>query len=125
MRPIVSVFRTSGRQESTMKRSSVQRFSYLLFAPFLVTLLLLPAGCDQPQKKKDGGTKVFQIGMSQCNLREPWRGQMETDILRAAKEHDNVHVIFKDEQNDTLRDDSKITSTICYTPRVDALGGLR
>jgi ribose transport system substrate-binding protein len=44
----------------------------------------------------------FVIGMSQCNLGEPWRVQMNADIARAAGQHPNVRVIYKDAQNDAL-----------------------
>jgi ribose transport system substrate-binding protein len=43
------------------------------------------------------------IGMSQCNLGEPWRVQMNADIRKAAAEHPELTVIFKDAQNDTLK----------------------
>ncbi|HRZ81604.1 MAG TPA: substrate-binding domain-containing protein [Candidatus Hydrogenedentes bacterium] len=46
--------------------------------------------------------KTFVIGMSQCNLGEPWRVQMNKDIEAAAKAHDTLKVVFKDAQNDTL-----------------------
>lgn len=42
------------------------------------------------------------IGMSQCNLGEPWRVQMNEDIAAAAAAHPELQVIFKDAQNDTL-----------------------
>ena len=40
--------------------------------------------------------------MSQCNLGEPWRVQMNADIKAAAAKHPELKVIFKDAQNDTL-----------------------
>jgi ribose transport system substrate-binding protein len=43
------------------------------------------------------------IGMSQCNLGEPWRVQMNADIKAAADKHENLRVVFKDAQNDTLK----------------------
>jgi ribose transport system substrate-binding protein len=46
---------------------------------------------------------VFTLGMSQCNLGEPWRVQMNADIRAAAERHPNLRVIFKDAQNDTLK----------------------
>lgn len=49
------------------------------------------------------GQRTFVIGMSQCNLGEPWRVQMNADIEAAAKKYPNLRVIFKDAQNDTLR----------------------
>lgn len=51
------------------------------------------------------GTKEdpWIIGMSQCNLGEPWRVQMNADIKRAAAAFDTIQVEFKDAQNDSLR----------------------
>lgn len=44
-----------------------------------------------------------KIGMSQCNLGEPWRVQMNADVKKAADEHaDQLEVIYKDAQNDSL-----------------------
>ena len=45
----------------------------------------------------------WTIGMSQCNLGEPWRVQMNADIRKAAAEHPELTVVFKDAQNDTLK----------------------
>jgi ribose transport system substrate-binding protein len=45
----------------------------------------------------------FTIGMSQCNLGEPWRVQMNADVKAAADQHDNLGVVYKDAQNDTLK----------------------
>jgi ribose transport system substrate-binding protein len=45
---------------------------------------------------------VRLIGMSQCNLGEPWRVQMNADIARAAAAHPNLKIVFKDAQNDSL-----------------------
>ena len=42
------------------------------------------------------------IGMSQCNLGEPWRVQMNKDVEEAAAEHPEVTLVSKDAQNDTL-----------------------
>lgn len=47
--------------------------------------------------------KAYTIGMSQCNLGEPWRVQMNADIRTAAAKHPSLEVVFKDAQNDTLR----------------------
>ncbi len=52
--------------------------------------------------------KVFTIGMSQCNLGEPWRVQMNADIKKAADTHPNLKVVYKDAQNDTLKQVSQI-----------------
>jgi ribose transport system substrate-binding protein len=52
------------------------------------------------------------IGMSQCNLGEPWRVQMNADIRKAAEAHPEIEVVFKDAQNDTLRQRSQIEEFI-------------
>jgi ribose transport system substrate-binding protein len=46
--------------------------------------------------------------MSQCNLGEPWRVQMNADIRKAAAGHPELTVIFKDAQNDNLRQVSHV-----------------
>jgi ribose transport system substrate-binding protein len=48
------------------------------------------------------------IGMSQCNLGEPWRVQMNADLAAAAKKHPNVTLVFKDAQNDSLRQRAEV-----------------
>jgi ribose transport system substrate-binding protein len=55
---------------------------------------------------KHGGR--WTIGMSQCNLGEPWRVQMNADIRKAAEAHSEIEIIFKDAQNDTLRQRAQI-----------------
>jgi ribose transport system substrate-binding protein len=51
---------------------------------------------EAPAKSK------WTIGMSQCNLGEPWRVQMNQDIKLAAEQHPEIRMIFKDAQNDSL-----------------------
>lgn len=63
-----------------------------------------PEGAPAPS----AGPKVTLIGMSQCNLGEPWRVQMNADIERAAKQHANLRVIYKDAQNDSLRQRAQV-----------------
>jgi ribose transport system substrate-binding protein len=46
--------------------------------------------------------------MSQCNLGEPWRVQMNSDIRKAAEAHPELAVVFKDAQNDNLRQSAHI-----------------
>jgi ribose transport system substrate-binding protein len=50
----------------------------------------------------------WTIGMSQCNLGEPWRVQMNADIRNAAEKHPELTVFFKDAQNDNLRQTAHI-----------------
>lgn len=47
--------------------------------------------------------KQWTIGMSQCNLGEPWRVQMNADLKKAADAHPELRMIIKDAQNDTLK----------------------
>jgi ribose transport system substrate-binding protein len=60
-----------------------------------------------PPPEKNSG-KSWTIGMSQCNLGEPWRVQMNADIKAAADKHPDLTVVFKDAQNDTLRQRAQI-----------------
>ncbi len=52
--------------------------------------------------------KSFTIGMSQCNLGEPWRVQMNADIKKSAAAHPELKLIYKDAQNDTLKQRAQI-----------------
>lgn len=86
-----------------MTRVSITRWQVILF--LACTPLL---GCGQPtspssSRSANADTKVYKVGMSQCNLGEPWRVQMNADIQAAADKHDELEVIFKDAQNDTLK----------------------
>lgn len=78
-----------------------------------VLLVLGVAGCGG--KESSGGEEATPaapkrviVGMSQCNLGEPWRVQMNEDIARAAGLHPEIEVLFKDAQNDTLTQRSHI-----------------
>lgn len=86
--------------------------SIQLGAMLLAFCAVVFTGC-----KKSGGTadenstsspKQFVIGMSQCNLGEPWRVQMNADIAAAAAKHPELKVIFKDAQNDTLQQRAQV-----------------
>jgi ribose transport system substrate-binding protein len=68
-------------------------------------------GCrqDVPAKPVEKEAKTrFTIGMSQCNLGEPWRVQMNADVKAAADTHPELTMVFKDAQNDTLRQRSHV-----------------
>jgi ribose transport system substrate-binding protein len=92
----------------------------------LVLCLGLICGCSEnssptssannsaPQSKN-----ALTIGVSQCNLGEPWRVQMNSDIAAAAKKHPELNVVFKDAQNDTLRQRSQIEEFV--TTKVDLI----
>jgi len=62
-----------------------------------------PAASAAGAKKHKGTPEdPFIVGMSQCNLGEPWRAQMNDDVRKAGEKHPNLKVIFKDAQNDSL-----------------------
>jgi ribose transport system substrate-binding protein len=73
----------------------------------------LLAGCgksepnDQSKPPQAGVAKSaksrYKIGMSQCNLGEPWRVEMNAQIKAASDKHPNLQLEFKDAQNDTLK----------------------
>jgi ribose transport system substrate-binding protein len=50
--------------------------------------------------------------MSQCNLGEPWRVQMNADIRKAAEAHPELNIVFKDAQNNTLTQRAQIEEFI-------------
>ena len=82
-------------------------------AYFLTAMLVIAAvtGCskkDTPKEKESGWT----IGMSQCNLGEPWRVQMNADVKAAADQRADMKVIFKDAQNDTLKQQAQVEEFI-------------
>lgn len=76
----------------------------------LLCLLLVASVAVQAATPKKGDK--FIIGMSQCNLGEPWRVQMNADIRKAAEAEPTIQVIFKDAQNDTLKQRAQIEEFI-------------
>ena len=77
-----------------------------------MALMLFVCGCRTDPDSNSAGTAKppaqgdqpnWTIGMSQCNLGEPWRVQMNADVKAAADSIDEVEVVFKDAQNDTLK----------------------
>src|SRR5262245_51108373 len=77
---------------------------------WLVAALLLITGCgpsDSTSTPKGTTEKKakssYTIGMSQCNLGEPWRVEMNAQVKAAADKHPNLQVIFKNAENDSLK----------------------
>jgi ribose transport system substrate-binding protein len=52
------------------------------------------------------------IGMSQCNLGEPWRVQMNADIKAAAAKHPELEVIYKDAQNQSTTQQAQVSEFV-------------
>jgi len=70
----------------------------------LITCALLITACSKKEQPAAEQSKAkWTIGMSQCNLGEPWRVQMNADVKKAADAHPEIKVVFKDAQNDTLK----------------------
>src|SRR5208282_2834299 len=90
------------------------------YAPIILTALVLVtaliSGCRKPvgsststiTSTNNVASHPFVIGMSQCNLGEPWRVQMNADIRAAAAKYPELEVVFKDAQNDTLQQRAQV-----------------
>jgi ribose transport system substrate-binding protein len=63
------------------------------------------SGCGKKQTASTGTTGAAKakwvIGMSQCNLAEPYRVQQNKDIAEEAAKHPEIRVVFKDAQNNS------------------------
>jgi ribose transport system substrate-binding protein len=86
-----------------------------IFLNCLALGFALLGGCSEKSPPRDlandaapPSQKAFAVGMSQCNLGEPWRVQMNSDIAAASKKHPELNVVFKDAQNDTLKQRAQI-----------------
>ncbi len=72
----------------------------VFIAALALGALVALAGCGTRQSgTKEPGKQEYIIGMSQCNLGEPWRTQMNADIKAAAEKHPEIKMIWKDAQN--------------------------
>ena len=56
--------------------------------------------------------KHFVIGMSQCNLGEPWRVQMNADIKAAAEKHPEITMKWSDASNKTETQQAQVREFI-------------
>jgi len=78
-------------------------------------LLLLPAGCGGEEGGRGaagGDGPRWIVGMSQCNLGEPWREQMNSDIRQAAKAHPELEIRYLGAQNDALKQAAQVREFI-------------
>jgi ribose transport system substrate-binding protein len=83
------------------------------------TSALLAAGLALAAALHAEAPKRRVIGMSQCNLGEPWRQQMNADIRKAAAAHPGLEVVFKDAQNDSLVQRAHVEELVAQ--KVDAI----
>ena len=63
--------------------------------------------------------KTWVIGMSQCNLGEPWRVQMNADVKNEAGKHPEIKMVFKDAQNDVLQQRAQVEEFV--SAKIDLL----
>ena len=94
-----------------MRRTILAFPCRLGLALVLIAAGLAGCGKTEPAASPAPGPKpksVYTIGMSQCNLGEPWRVEMNAQIKLAADQHPNLKVVFKDAQNDTLKQRSHV-----------------
>lgn len=80
----------------------------IVFAASLIFLTIYAYRTNS--EKKD----TFIIGMSQANLYEPWRVQMNKEIQEEAKKYDNIKIIFKDAGGDTEKQKKDIRDLINF-----------
>jgi ribose transport system substrate-binding protein len=76
--------------------------------------LVAVSGCGGRAARAHAGTPddPWIIGMSQCNLGEPWRVQMNADIRAAAERHPELRVIYKDAQNNSLTQRAQVEELV-------------
>ena len=94
---------------------------FLVCAILLCGLAVLPVFANA--QKETGAAKpagkTWVIGMSQCNLGEPWRVQMNADIKAEADKHPEIKMIFKDAQNDVLQQRAQVEEYV--SSKIDLL----
>jgi ribose transport system substrate-binding protein len=106
------------------KHTQPGKKTYALLALSLTAFLLGGCGKSSPQTAGNANSpevkpRQYIIGMSQCNLGEPWRVQMNSDLAAAAARHPELRIIFKDAQNDTLQQRAQVEEFI--NSKVDLL----
>jgi ribose transport system substrate-binding protein len=94
----------------------MRKISILMFLSIL--LILGSSGCQKKGEAPDTDADKkadearWTIGMSQCNLGEPWRVQMNQDIKNEAEKHPEIKLILKDAQNDSMKQRSQVEEYI-------------
>ena len=82
--------------------------SILLTAAMGVSVLAAGTVTVSAAEKKD----KYVIGMSQCNLGEPWRVAMNDQIAMAAEKHPEFEVIFADAAQDNSKEIADIENFV-------------
>jgi len=88
------------------------RFGWILILTSIATALLVgscsKSGSEPQPETSKKAKSTYTLGMSQCNLGEPWRVQMNADVKAAADKRPEIKMVFKDAQNDTLKQRSHV-----------------
>ena len=86
-----------------------------LLAAGLLLALSAGLGCDSKETATTGGNangdaggKTYTIGMSQANLAEPYRVQMNKDVRDAVAKHPDLKLIEKDAQKDSNKQRAQV-----------------
>ena len=79
-----------------------------LFWVIPLVALLLGTGCRKGEKGDETEGEKVLFGMSQCNLAEPWRVQMNDDVRSHAGTYTEVKLLEKDAQNDVTVQQSQV-----------------
>ncbi|MDO8683648.1 MAG: substrate-binding domain-containing protein [Armatimonadota bacterium] len=92
----------------------MSRFKIAALVLLIIAGMALANGCGKKVVSGPKGTALnpWVIGMSQCNLGEPWRVQMNADIKAAADKHPELKVLFQDAQNNTNTQQSQVREFI-------------
>src|SRR4051812_13178722 len=78
------------------------------------------AGSSASSAARRGTTEnPWLTGMSQSNLGEPWRVQMNDDLEKAAARYPNLKLVLKDAQNDSLRQRAQVEGLV--SQKIDLL----
>lgn len=90
----------------------MQSKSVTVIGALLAMTLVSFVGCREEREDRRVDGRRCIIGMSQCNLGEPWRVQMNADVRKAAERHPEIKMVFKDAQNDTLKQRAHIEELV-------------
>ena len=93
-----------------MKGQMMNNQMYIYLLSLTITMVYF-SGCEKQETAKNSPVG-WTVGMSQCNLGEPWRVQMNADLKKAAEAHPKINLVFKDAQNDTLKQRAQVEEFI-------------
>ncbi len=94
----------------------MKRTYSIILLSFIALIFAIECGKQEQavavEEEQKEAVQKWTIGMSQCNLGEPWRVQMNQDIKNEAEKHPEIRVVYKDAQNDSLKQRAQIEEFI-------------